>query len=138
MKHFCTILLFLLVSNCTIGQVVFKSNNPAYKFNKFASEFYLFNDSTCYLKGHYLDHATYFLYKGELIKKSDTIYTFQFQPLVSFGSNMRFQIKDSIRVFLEQVDTVIPSLTYQFQSTSGRKIPIQLHSDWNTVSIKGM
>ena len=137
MKHILTLLIFLTLSNLTFGQKIYRADREAYKSNKFSYEFYLFNDSTCYLKGHYSDNAIYFLYQGHLQKLNDTLYEFKFQPIVEFGCNKRIGSGDSIRISLTQKDTTINSLTYKVKTNSSIETPVQLKLGWTTVYIKG-
>lgn len=137
MKQILTFLVFLTLSNLTFGQKIYRADRDAYKSNKFSYEFYSFNDSTCYLKGHYPYNAIYFLYKGHLEKMNDTLYEFQFQPIVEFGCNKRFDNGDSIRINLTQKDTIINSLTYKIKTNSSVEVPFQFKLGWTTVYIKG-
>lgn len=137
MKHILTFLIFLSISNLTFGQKIYRADREVYKSNKFSYEFYLFNDSTCYLRGHYPDNAIYFLYEGQLKKMNDTLYEFKFRPIVEFGCNKRSGSGDSIRINLTQKDTIINSLTYKIKANSSVEVPVQLNLGWTTVYVKG-
>lgn len=137
MKQILALTIFLILSNLTFGQKVYCTEREAHKSNKFSYEFYLFDDSTCYLKGHYLDNAIYFLYKGHLKKMNDTLYEFKFQPIVEFNCDKRSGSGDSIRINLTQKDTTINSLTYKIKTNSTIEIPVQLKVGRTTVYIKG-
>ena len=136
MKHLLTFLIFLTVSGLSFGQKIYQADREAYKSNKFSYEFYLKNDSVCYLKGNYHDNAIYFLYEGHLKKMNDTLYEFKFQPIVSFGCDKRFGSDDNIRIHLSQNDTTISSLTYNVKINT-IVVPVQLKLGSETVCIKG-
>lgn len=137
MKHILTSLIFLTLANLAIGQNIYRADRDAYKSNKFSYEFYLFNDSTCYIKGHYPDNAIYFLYKGNLKKMNDTLYEFKFQPIVKFSCNARFGSGDSIRVSLTQKDTILNSSTFKVKASGNIEVPVQFNLGWTMVYVKG-
>jgi hypothetical protein len=137
MKQILTLLILLTLSNLTFGQKIFCANREAYKSNNFSYEFYLFNDSTCYLKGHYSDNAIYFLYEGHLKKMNDTLYEFKFQPIVEFACNKRIGSGDSLGFSLTTRDTTISSLTYSVKVNNSIEFPVQLKLGWTTAYIKG-
>lgn len=119
MTRIQTIIFFAFVSQMTFGQKVFRAHRDSYKANKFVYEFYLFNDSTCYLKGHYADNSVFYLYKGLLRRKNDTLYEFRYQPIVNFTCNKGLHTNDSLRFYIAQKDTVISSLTYKIKTEGG-------------------
>ena len=134
MKHILTLLILLTLSNLIFGQKVYQADRKAYRSNKFSYKFYLFKDSTCFLKGHYPDNSVYFLYKGHLKMRNDTLYEFKFQPVVDFGCNKRFRTGDSVRFNITQKDTTISSLAYKVKTHGGSEILIQLKLGWTSTT----
>jgi hypothetical protein len=115
MRQVLTILTLIILANPTVGQEIYIADRESYRNNKFVYEFYLFTDSTCYLKGHYLDNSIYFIYKGYIKQKTDSIYDFYYQPIIELSCNKRLMIKDSIRFTINQIDTVLPSMIFNIK-----------------------
>ncbi|MEO8148202.1 MAG: hypothetical protein ABI723_11215 [Bacteroidia bacterium] len=130
-------LIFITFSNLALGQKIYSASRDAYKSNKFNYEFYLFRDSTSYLKGHYRDNSVYFLYKGQLKKANDTLYQFIFQPVVNFGCNKGIHGDDSLRFYLTQTDTILSSFSYQVKTNAGVALTIDLKPGVSKVYVKG-
>jgi hypothetical protein len=137
MKTLQVLLMLSILSNSTFGQKIFRADNAAYKSNKFVYEFYLFNDSSCFLKGQYLDSSGFFLYKGILKRTTDTLYEFKCQGIVSFGGNMRIPVDDSVCFYFDGIDTTMSSLTYKIKTRNGIEQSIELKGKMTMVFIKG-
>ncbi len=120
------------------GQKIYRVDKEAYVSNKYSCKFYLFNDSTCYLKGQYFDYSKYFIYKGHIKKTNDTLYEFNFQPIVHFSCNKGYHVKDSVRFYFTQKDTLISSLKYKVKSENHNWTFVQLKGEKTTVFIKGI
>jgi hypothetical protein len=98
----------------------------------------LFDDSTCYLKGYFFDNSIYFIYKGQLKQKNDTLHEFHFQPIINLGCNKRLHLGDSVRFYINQIDTTISLLTYKVQVESDSWQEIILNGQTTTVYLKGV
>ena len=122
----------------SFGQKTYRADRDAYKSNRFIYKFHLYSDSSCYLVGHYFDNAIYFIYKGHLKKTNDTLYQFNFQPIVNFACNKGYHINDSVRVYLTQTDTLISSLKYNVKSEVNNWTSIELKGEKTTVFIRGI
>jgi len=132
------IIIFLFFFGHFFGQKIYRAERDAYVSNKYTYKFYFYSDSSCYLKGHYFNNVTYFIYKGRLKKLNDSIYEFNFQPIVNFSCNKGYHIKDSVPIYLTQKDTLIPSLKYDVKAENHGWTSIQLNSEKTTVFIKGI
>lgn len=137
MKSKLTILIFLLFSKYTFCQKIYQAQQEDDVSDKYILQFYLYNDSSCYLKKDYFNNKLYTLYKGRLKKYNDSIYEFKFQPVVIFSTNMANHIQDSARVYFSQQDTVITSLTYKIRPGSDKWKSVTLNGKKTTVFIKG-
>lgn len=135
MRILTAILFLFFGSYISFGQKIYHADREAFKSNNFSYEFFLFNDSTCYIKGHYPENSIYFLYHGTIKKKNDTLYEFKFQPIVEFDCNRRSISGDNVRVNLTPKDTTIHSLTYSFKMINGAEKKLKLKIGWTTVKI---
>lgn len=137
MKRVKQILLLLLFPLTLFGQSVYLSTNPAHKTNHYIYSFTVFADSSCYLKGYYPDNSIYFLYKGTLRKENDTLYYFQFQPVVFFGCNKRNGNGDTLGFTFNQKDTVLPNTSFPILKPDGSKSSLDLHPGYSQRTITG-
>lgn len=137
MKTYLTFIIFAAFSNMTFGQKVYRADREVYKTNNFVYEFYLLDDSTCYLEGHYMDNAIYFLYKGQLKKTNDSLYEYKFKPIVSFECDKRFVNTDTIRFKITQKDTIISSLDFKVKSNNGLETSHELKIGMTSILVNG-
>jgi hypothetical protein len=137
MKTIPFLFCLLLFYNFSLGQIIYSAaqrvvDNGSY----FTNEFYLFADSSCYLKQYYSDNSTYNLYKGRISRLNDTTYKFNYQPIVEFSLFDRYGQGDSIGFWLDQIDTLQPDLNYHVKVGDEVEQSITIKKKMDMVFIK--
>lgn len=135
MKRIGWILLYSFITCFAFGQRVYKTAVEDYPPG-FSYKFYLFNDSTCYLKYQNANNSIYVLYKGKLKEIGDTLFEFSFQPLINITANRAVRPKDSLGFECISVDTTIASFEYDVQRKKGEPFKITVKPGRSVIPVK--
>ncbi|HET6227217.1 MAG TPA: hypothetical protein VFF27_13115 [Bacteroidia bacterium] len=135
MKKIGWTLIGMCITYFSFGQRIYKTAPEDYSPG-FFYKFYIFEDSTCYLKFQNADNSTYDLYKGKLKQLNDTLFEFSFQPVISITANRAVRPKESLGFDFKQVDTTIASFEYDVQRKKGEPYKITVKPGNSVLTIK--
>lgn len=135
MKKIGWTIIYLCITYVAFGQRIYKTAPEGYSPG-FSYKFYIFEDSTCYLKAQNTDNSTYELYKGKLKELSDTLFEFSFQPVVKLIMNRVVRPKENMGFEFNQVDTTISSVEYEVQRKKGDPYKVTVKPGSSVISVK--
>lgn len=118
----CLLLVSFFCSE-NFAQQIFRSDNAAYKSNGYVAEFILNSDSTGWIREYYKkDFRIYFLYSGKLKHISDSVFHFEYKPVVEMGAEKRhFYQSDSMYFYFCTIDTSFTDSNFTAVNQSGFK-----------------
>ena len=137
MKIVYVIVFFIILSGSAFGQNIYRADRESYKANKYIHDFYLYDDSVCYIKEYYSDFGGYRICKGKISKKNDTLFEFSFKPIVNFSCSKRYRRNDNVMFTFTQTDTSIsPAFNIKVINKNWQSIVLDKH--WTNVYVKGI
>lgn len=125
----------MFITCLAFGQDIYKTAPEDYSPG-FSYKFYIFPDSSCYLKFQNADNSAYDLYKGKLKQLDDTLYEFSFQPVINITMNRAVRPKEILGFDFKQVDTTLASLEYEVQRKKGEPYKITVKPGNSVLTIK--
>ncbi len=112
------LLTLLLTTNICFGQKTFRTITKVNPTSTFVSEFIIASDSTCFYNQRYKDNSQFYLYRGKIVKLNDTLYSFNYRPILEFGCNKRSNWEtDSVYISVVAKDTVLSSLIFDVKTS---------------------
>lgn len=135
MKKIGWALIYMCITCFAFGQRIYKTAPEDYSPGH-SYKFYIFDDSTSYLKFQNLDNSVYNLFKGKLKQVNDTLFEFTFQPVVKIGVNKAVRPKENLGFELNQMDTTIASMEYDVQRKKGEPYKITVKPGSSVLTIK--
>lgn len=91
------------------------------------------------LKTTYSGNSFYKLYKGRINKIQDTLYEFQYHPIVEFTALKRIAKGDTIRTILSAIDTTLSNISYfEVNAPIIEERFFRMSEGWNKTYWKGI